>query len=109
MMRKTLVVLVAVALATGLYPLLNEQTLNPCAAVEKRFLGLVLAAGDAGDVLGAATAKESLGVGGGGFAEAVALQSKPGIAAGATCYEYYWHSIYDREWLLNFGYLNFQK
>ena len=43
------------------------------------------------------------------FAEAVALQNKPGIAAGATCYGYYWHSIYDRKWLLNFGYLNFVK
>jgi hypothetical protein len=106
---RTLTFLIAAALAVGLYPLLNEQTMNPCAAVERRFLKLFVAGSDAGDILGAAVAKETMGVGGGRFAETVALQGKPGIAAGATCYGYYWHSIYDRKWLLNFGYLNFQK
>ena len=109
MLRKTLIVLIAAALAVALYPVINEGTWNPCAAVEQRFLALIVAQGDAGDVLGAATAKESLGVGDGYFAEAVAMRDKPGIAAGATCYGYYWHSIYDRKWLLEFGYLNFVK
>lgn len=109
MSGKLLVFFIAVALAGVLCPLINEQTWSPCAAVEMRFLALSIAQGDAGDVLGAAVAKESLGVGDGKFAEAVALQRKPGIAAFATCYGYYWHSIYDRKWLLNFGYLNFQK
>ena len=77
--------------------------------MEHRFLELVVAGGDAGDVLGAAVAREAMGVGDGQFAEAAALQRKPGVAAFATCYSYYWHSIYDRKWLLTFGYLNFAK
>lgn len=108
-MGKALIFLIAAALAVVLYPLLNEETWSPCAAVELRFLTLSIAQGDAGDVLGTAAAIELLGVGDGKFAEAVALQGKPGIAAFATCYGYYWRSIYDRKWLLDFGYLNFAK
>ncbi len=109
MLRKLFIVLIAAALAVVLYPLLNERTWSPCAALEYRFLGLVLAGGDAGDVLGAAVAKEAMGVGDGQFAEAVARQLKPGVATFATCYSYYWHSVYDRKWLLDFGYLHFAK
>ena len=81
MLTKALILLIAAALAMAVYPLLNERTWSSCAAVEKRFIGLVLAVSDAGDVLGEATAKENLGVGNGKLAEAAAIQAKPGIAA----------------------------
>jgi hypothetical protein len=106
---RSLVFLIAAALAVALYPLLNEQTWGPCAAVEQRFLGLVVADGNADDVLSGATAQDTLGVGDGKLAEAVASQRKPGLAAFATCYGYYWRSIYDRKWLRRFGYLHFSQ
>ena len=106
---KTTLFLLAAALAGIVYPLLNEQTWSPCAAVERRFLTLTVAQGDAGEVLSAAIAKEFLGIGDGAVAEAIAGQRKPGIAAFATCYGYYWHSIYDRKWLLEFGIQGFVK
>lgn len=93
----------AVVLVLVGYPLVNESTKRPCGALEKRFVTLATRDGDPGNVLGAAIAKELLGVGRGFLAEEYARQRHPDFPAFATCYADYWHSMYDRQWLLKSG------
>ena len=85
------------------YPMVNEQTVSPCAALERRFLSVAIAESPPEEALAVRLAQKLLDLGKGKVARQLVRRDNPDIPAVITCYRYYWHSMFDRQWLLQTG------
>jgi hypothetical protein len=82
------------------YPIINEGGAAPCAALESRMLTLAVREGGPEAVIVAALAQEFLNAGNGRLAELVSRRNNPDVPAFLSCTMNYWHSLFDRDWLL---------
>ena len=95
------VVLVAALLAVFFaYPLVNEQTKSSCKALERRALTLVTRDGGPEGLIIASLARQLLRAGKGKIAAEFSRQRNPDIPAPLSCTVNYWHSLFDRDWLV---------
>lgn len=92
------VVLVAVFFA---YPLVNEGTRSPCKALERRALTLVSMEGGPEGLIIAALGRQLLRQGKGRIAAEFSRQRNPDVPVTLSCTTNYWHSLFDRGWLVN--------
>jgi hypothetical protein len=98
---KIILILVAVlAVVFAAYPLVNEGSTSPCAALESRVLTLATREGGPEAIIVAALAKELLNAGDGRLAEGFSRRNNPDVPAVLSCTTNYWRSVFDREWLL---------
>ena len=103
-MKKLLIPgLVIVALLAGFfaYPLLNEGTKSSCKALERRSLTLVTRDGGPEGLIIASLARQLLRAGKGKIAAEFSRQNNPDIPVALSCTVNYWHSLFDRDWLVN--------
>ncbi|MFO1121694.1 MAG: hypothetical protein U1F47_05145 [Hyphomicrobiales bacterium] len=96
-------IVAVVALVLVFYPMLNEQTDSACAALERRFLAVTIAESPPEEALAVKLAAKLLDLGKGKVARQLVRRDNPDVPAVLTCYRYYWHSMYDRHWLLQSG------
>ncbi len=102
-MRKLLipVSIAVIALAVFFaYPLVNEGTKSPCKALERRALTLVAQQGGPEGLIIAALGRQLLRQGKGRIAEEFSRQRNPDIPVTLSCTTNYWHSVIDRDWLV---------
>ena len=92
-----------VLLVAIFYPMINEQTTSPCAALERRFLSVAIAESPPEEALAVQLARKLLDLGKGKIARQLVRRDNPDIPAVISCYQYYWHSMFDRQWLLRTG------
>ena len=100
-MRKLLILpilLIAVAFA---YPLINEGDTSSCAALEKRALTLITRKGGPESLVVATIARNFLKAGKGRIAREFSRQQNPDVPVSLACTMNYWHSVFDREWLVD--------
>ena len=55
------------------------------------------------EALAVQLARKLLDLGKGKIARQLVRRDNPDIPAVITCYQYYWHSMFDRQWLLRTG------
>lgn len=102
-MRKFLIpaslaaILVAVFFA---YPMVNEGTKSSCKALERRALTLVSMEGGPEGMIIAALGRQLLRQGKGRIAAEFSRQRNPDIPVTLSCTTNYWHSLFDRGWLV---------
>lgn len=102
-MKKTLIptglaiVFVAVFFA---YPLVNEGTRSSCKALERRALTLVSMEGGPEGLIIAALGRQLLRQGKGRIAAEFSRRRNPDIPVVLSCTTNYWHSLFDRSWLV---------
>lgn len=102
-MKKLLILAIFAAIAIVVfiaYPLANEGTRSPCKALERRALTLVAQQGGPEGLIIAALGRQLLRQGKGRIAEEFSRQRNPDIPAVLSCTTNYWHSIIDRDWLV---------
>ena len=99
-MRKILILVGVLAAVFAAYPLVNEGSSSPCAALESRVLTLATRDGGPEAIIVAALAKELLDAGDGRLAEAFSRRNNPDVPAILSCTANYWRSLFDRDWLL---------
>jgi hypothetical protein len=98
---KTILILLALLVAVfAAYPLINEGTASPCAALEGRVLTLASREGGPEAVIVAALARELLKAGDGRLAEGFSRRKNPDVPAVLSCTANYWRSLFDRDLLL---------
>lgn len=102
-MRKLLIpgtIAVFLAAAFFVYPLVNEGTKSPCKALERRALTLLsMERGPEGLII-AALGRQLLRQGKGRIAAEFSRQRNPDIPVALSCTANYWHSLFDRGWLV---------
>lgn len=95
------VVLVAALLAVFFaYPMVNEGTKSSCKALERRALTLVSMEGGPEGMIIAALGRQLLRQGKGRIAAEFSRQRNPDIPVTLSCTINYWHSLFDRGWLV---------
>lgn len=99
-MKKILILIVVLVAAAFAYPLVNEGDTSSCAALEKRALTLILREGGPENILVATIAQKFLKAGEGKIAREFSRQENPDIPVFAACTLNYWHSVFDRDWLV---------
>ena len=102
-MRKLLIPAILAVVAIALffaYPLANEGTKSACKALERRALTLVsMDSGPEGLII-AALGRQLLRQGKGRIAAEFSRQRNPDIPVALSCTANYWHSLFDRDWLV---------
>ena len=99
-MKKIVILMAVIAAVFAAYPLVNEGTAGPCAALERRVLTLATREGGPEAEIFAALAKELLNAADGRLAEGFSRRHHPDIPAVLSCTANYWRSLFDRGWLL---------
>lgn len=102
-MRRLVILGAVLAAAVALflvYPLVNEGTKSSCKALERRALTLVAMDGGPESMIIGALARQILRQGKGRIAAEFSRQRNPDIPAGLSCTINYWHSLMDRQWLV---------
>lgn len=100
-MRKLLILPVLFLAVAFAYPLVNEGDTSSCAALEKRALTLIMRDGGAESILVATIARNFLKAGKGRIAREFSRQRNPDVPVSLACTMNYWHSVFDREWLVD--------
>ena len=100
-MRKILILAVLLVAVAFAYPLVNEGDTSSCAALEKRALTLALRDGGPENILVATIAQSFLKAGKGKIAREFSRQNNPDVPVFLSCTLNYWHSVFDREWLVD--------
>ena len=102
-MRKLLIPVLVIAVAIAVffaYPLVNEGTKSSCKALERRALTLVsMESGPEGLII-AALGRQLLRQGKGRIAAEFSRQRNPDVPVTLSCTVNYWHSLFDRGWLV---------
>lgn len=82
------------------YPMVNEGTKSSCKALERRALTLVsMDSGPEGLII-AALGRQLLRQGKGRIAAEFSRQRNPDVPVTLSCTANYWHSLFDRGWLV---------
>lgn len=96
-------VVVLMLLVAAFYPMINEGTSSSCAALERRFIAVAIADRPPEEAVAIKLAKKLLDLGKGKLAREMVRRDNPDVPAILTCYQWYWHSLFDRDWLLRQG------
>jgi hypothetical protein len=102
-MRKLLIPVLVFAIASAVffaYPLVNEGTKSSCKALERRALTLVSMEGGPEGLIIAALGRQLLRQGKGRIAAEFSRQRNPDVPVTLSCTMNYWHSLIDRDWLV---------
>ena len=102
-MRKLLIPVLVIAVAIAVffaYPLVNEGTKSSCKALERRALTLVSMEGGPEGLIIAALGRQLLRQGKGMIAAEFSRQRNPDVPVTLSCTTNYWHSLFDRDWLV---------
>jgi hypothetical protein len=102
-MKKLMILLVlAIVLVAAFfaYPLVNEGTKSSCKALERRALTLIARDGGPEGLIVAALGRQLLRQGKGRIAAEFSRQRNPDIPVALSCTTNYWHSLFDRDWLV---------
>ena len=100
-MKKLLILIPVIAAILFAYPLVNESTKSPCAALERRALTLATRDGGPESLIIASLARDLLRAGKGRLAAEFSRQHSPDIPVSLSCTLNYWHSLIDHDWLSN--------
>lgn len=102
-MKKRLIPVLLMALAAGVffaYPLVNEGTKSSCKALERRALTLLSRDTGPEGMIIAALGRQLLRQGKGRIAAEFSRQRNPDVPVALSCTSNYWHSLFDRDWLV---------
>ena len=102
-MKKLLIPVILAAITVAVffaYPLVNEGTQSSCKALERRALTLMVRDGGPEGLIIAALGRQLLRAGKVRIAAEFSRQRNPDIPVAVGCTVNYWHSLFDRDWLV---------
>ena len=102
-MKKLLIPVILLVIIAGVgfaYPLVNEGTSSSCKALERRALTLMARDGGPEGLIIAALGRQLLRAGKGKIAAEFSRQRNPDVPVAVGCTLNYWHSLFDRDWLV---------